>query len=464
MTADFSDLLDDSIEVAQSAGPSQALSSTNLKTSNRDTSEDVPEAVTFPYRSTAPKWLSDRPTSAASIAGGERSSVFFATKPTSSNEFLTGTLGSREKKEAFNSGPTNKADQGASEPTVQLSSGISIASTAVAATSQNIVHSNAPSEPQSPSAGNLLNGTPGINARQTLTPQTITGEAASDMYPTKSDVETTAFAVALTRETGAEGHSQAREPLGEGPAVAPLSNQYQAPMVGKAPVAEPPDGASTNSFAVGDSDSELSSDRSIGNTISSSFISAASGSQNSPRLRSTDVSSQSGAAMDATKLHSAGLIGLAPGNTNRSISGPINDSPMSSSNAMQPMEGHEMHVSGAPKTDLTVRIQGDAGQSVNLRVVERAGQIQVSVRTNDPVTAAMLRREVPALQAGLERIGWHANPITHALQQPGEARSSEEQTHSQHRKGDENSHSDQQQQRPRSGAADQWLELMHREN
>jgi hypothetical protein len=82
------------------------------------------------------------------------------------------------------------------------------------------------------------------------------------------------------------------------------------------------------------------------------------------------------------------------------------------------------------------------------------------------VTAAMLRREIPALQTGLERIGWHANPLAHAIQPPNEARSSDDQTHSHHQNAEEKSHNDpqQQQQRPRSSAADQWLELMHREN
>ena len=169
------------------------------------------------------------------------------------------------------------------------------------------------------------------------------------MYPTKSDVETTAFAVALTREAWSRRPFPGARASREAPVVAPSIDQVSGVNGRKAPVPEPPDGASSDTFARRRLRLGTSSDGSVGNTICQFLHSVAAGSQNTPRLRSTDVSSQSGAAMDATKVHSAGLIGLAAGNTDRSTSGPINDSPMSSSNAMQPMESHEMHVSGAPK-------------------------------------------------------------------------------------------------------------------
>lgn len=58
------------------------------------------------------------------------------------------------------------------------------------------------------------------------------------------------------------------------------------------------------------------------------------------------------------------------------------------------------------KTDLNMRIQGQAGESINLRISERAGDIQISVRSSDQGTANVLKHELPSIEAGLERAGW----------------------------------------------------------
>jgi hypothetical protein len=58
------------------------------------------------------------------------------------------------------------------------------------------------------------------------------------------------------------------------------------------------------------------------------------------------------------------------------------------------------------KTDLNMRIQGQSGESINLRISERAGDIQISVRASDQGTANVLKHELPSIEAGLERAGW----------------------------------------------------------
>jgi hypothetical protein len=58
------------------------------------------------------------------------------------------------------------------------------------------------------------------------------------------------------------------------------------------------------------------------------------------------------------------------------------------------------------KTDFNVRLAGEEGDSVNIRVYERAGEVQLSVRSSDPAVASHLRHELPAIHATLENAGW----------------------------------------------------------
>jgi hypothetical protein len=50
-----------------------------------------------------------------------------------------------------------------------------------------------------------------------------------------------------------------------------------------------------------------------------------------------------------------------------------------------------------------------AGQRVEVSLAERAGEVQVSVRTPDGVLAQSLRDHLPALSARLEQSGFHAD-------------------------------------------------------
>jgi hypothetical protein len=57
-------------------------------------------------------------------------------------------------------------------------------------------------------------------------------------------------------------------------------------------------------------------------------------------------------------------------------------------------------------TDFKIAVN-DNGQRVDLRVMQRAGEIHVAVRTPDAVLATSLREELPALSAKLEQSGFH---------------------------------------------------------
>ena len=62
--------------------------------------------------------------------------------------------------------------------------------------------------------------------------------------------------------------------------------------------------------------------------------------------------------------------------------------------------------------ELTVRIAQPDSPAVDVRLVERAGQVQVTVRTPDAALQSSLRQDLPALVNSLERAGFHAETFT----------------------------------------------------
>ncbi len=56
--------------------------------------------------------------------------------------------------------------------------------------------------------------------------------------------------------------------------------------------------------------------------------------------------------------------------------------------------------------DVQLRMQGQAGENVSIRLSDRAGEVQISVRSSDPVTATTLRQDISTLSASLEKQGW----------------------------------------------------------
>jgi hypothetical protein len=85
---------------------------------------------------------------------------------------------------------------------------------------------------------------------------------------------------------------------------------------------------------------------------------------------------------------------------------PNNAAPASSKPGNLPIDQQAETRQPSMKTDLNMRIQGQSGESINLRISERAGDIQISVRSSDQSTANVLKHELPSIEAGLERAGW----------------------------------------------------------
>lgn len=137
---------------------------------------------------------------------------------------------------------------------------------------------------------------------------------------------------------------------------------------------------------------------------------------------------------------------------------------LSSTQAM-PMQKQDAPPSPQAKTYITFRLQGQSGETVSVRVSDRAGDIQIAVRSTDPATAATLRHDLPTLQSGLERAGWHMEaaaasmPPAAAIHQPGrgDGSSSDQPRQSAQSRAEDYSQGG----RRRSSPNDQWMDVMN---
>lgn len=77
----------------------------------------------------------------------------------------------------------------------------------------------------------------------------------------------------------------------------------------------------------------------------------------------------------------------------------------------------------APAQEIAIRIAPPDSPSVDLRVIERSGQVHVDVRTPDAAMQASLRQDLGTLTNSLERAGYHTETFAPASS-PGRAASS----------------------------------------
>ncbi|HJY07852.1 MAG TPA: flagellar hook-length control protein FliK [Bryobacteraceae bacterium] len=141
-----------------------------------------------------------------------------------------------------------------------------------------------------------------------------------------------------------------------------------------------------------------------------------------------------------------------------------NSTQASSSTQAMPMQKQDGPASQA-KTDITFRLQGQSGETVSVRVSDRAGDIQIAVRSTDPATAATLRHDLPTLQSGLERAGWRMESSAANMQpaaathQPGRGDGG---APDQSRQGAQSRAEDYSQGgRRRSSPNERWMEMMN---
>lgn len=62
--------------------------------------------------------------------------------------------------------------------------------------------------------------------------------------------------------------------------------------------------------------------------------------------------------------------------------------------------------SPAAAKEVVVRLEGQSGEAISVRLVDQGGQVQVAVRSTDPATANLLRQDLPSLTNNLDRAGW----------------------------------------------------------
>lgn len=62
-----------------------------------------------------------------------------------------------------------------------------------------------------------------------------------------------------------------------------------------------------------------------------------------------------------------------------------------------------------PVREVHLKFEGDSGESINVRLAEHQGQVQVSVRSSDPKLAASLRQDLSELTANLDKLGLKAD-------------------------------------------------------
>jgi hypothetical protein len=61
---------------------------------------------------------------------------------------------------------------------------------------------------------------------------------------------------------------------------------------------------------------------------------------------------------------------------------------------------------GPAAKEVVIRLQGQTGEAISVRLVDQGGQVQVAVRSSDPATANLLRQDLSSLTNNLDRAGW----------------------------------------------------------
>ena len=63
--------------------------------------------------------------------------------------------------------------------------------------------------------------------------------------------------------------------------------------------------------------------------------------------------------------------------------------------------------SGVAK-EVAIRLQNESGETINVKLIDQGGQVQVTVRSTDPSTATSLRDDLSSLTSSLEKAGWRS--------------------------------------------------------
>jgi hypothetical protein len=126
-------------------------------------------------------------------------------------------------------------------------------------------------------------------------------------------------------------------------------------------------------------------------------------------------------------------------------------------------QGNEPAGNQPPVRSVNLRVEGQSGETVNVRLTDRAGQVLVSVSSSDGRTAASLQQDLATLSSNLEKAGWKAEQSA-PLSSPKNSDGSADQQSRQQSQRQTPGEGEQQSGRRRPSLSEQWAELADQQN
>jgi len=118
------------------------------------------------------------------------------------------------------------------------------------------------------------------------------------------------------------------------------------------------------------------------------------------------VASTAGANDAAGNKQDFGGFGSAPDTFAKDAKVTGNAAPSAPAATHAPeMQDNTAVATGSAK-EVAIRLEGQSGQTINVKLVDQGGQVQVSVRSNDPAAATALRGDLSSLASNLDKAGW----------------------------------------------------------
>jgi hypothetical protein len=111
--------------------------------------------------------------------------------------------------------------------------------------------------------------------------------------------------------------------------------------------------------------------------------------------------------------------------------------------------------------EVAIRLQNESGETINIKLVDQAGQVQVTVRSSDSSTAASLREDLSSLTNSLEKVGWKSEvslPVGTSFEPVNETRHADRE--SQDTPGQHQADWQQETPKKRYSSTDAWDEML----
>jgi hypothetical protein len=140
--------------------------------------------------------------------------------------------------------------------------------------------------------------------------------------------------------------------------------------------------------------------------------------------------------------------------------------PLESNPANPPIlpQSNEPASNQLPIRSVNLRVEGQSGEAVNVRLTDRAGQVQVSVSSSDSRTAASLQQDLATLAGNLDKIGWKAEQQSAPTLSPKNSDGSADQQSRQQSQRQAPGEDEQQSGRRRPSLIERWAEVADQQN